>query len=107
MRRNKIGAMFLVSTLALAGIGISYAGFTDYLQVYGRITTADMSIEIVNYSGTIVWKVWDCQNDPAAKPPVDEIHIWRGNMINAPSDAMIQALYPLCCITPINSFRFF
>ena len=50
MRRNKIGSMFLVSVLALAGIGISYAGFSDSISVYGTVDTATVNLDIVAYS---------------------------------------------------------
>ena len=58
MRRNKIGAFFLVSTLALAGVGISYAGFTDYIQVYAKVDTATVKLDIVDYSCTVIYKIW-------------------------------------------------
>jgi hypothetical protein len=58
MRRNKLGAFFLVSTLALAGIGVSYAGFTDYIQIYGEIDNATVRLNIVDYSCTVIYKLW-------------------------------------------------
>lgn len=59
MNKNKIGTIFLVSVLALAGIGISYAGFTDTINVYGNVDTATVSLEIEYYSCTLLWKIWD------------------------------------------------
>jgi hypothetical protein len=58
MRKNKIGAIFLVSTLALAGLGLSYAGFYDDIYVYGYVSTATVEFEVVDYSGTWVFKIW-------------------------------------------------
>ena len=55
-KKGKIGTIFLVSILALAGVGISYAGFTDYIFVYGTVDTATVDIELTDwYSGTFVW----------------------------------------------------
>jgi len=54
---NKIGTVFLVSMLALAGLGASYAGFSDIITVYGEVDTATVELEITGYSGTWVYKV--------------------------------------------------
>jgi hypothetical protein len=59
MRKNKIGSLFLVAALALAGIGISYAGFTDTITVFGEVETGTVELKVVDYSGTDVYKVWD------------------------------------------------
>jgi len=40
MRTTKISSMFLISVIAIAGIGVSYAGLTDYIQIYGEVTVA-------------------------------------------------------------------
>jgi hypothetical protein len=58
MKKNKIGTLFLVSALALAGIGISYAGFTDTIYVYGTAETGTVEWCVVDYSSTEIWKVW-------------------------------------------------
>jgi len=56
--KNKIGSIFLVSILALAGLGASYAGFSDLIEVYGEVDTGTVDIEVTeNYSGTWVYKV--------------------------------------------------
>lgn len=56
--KNKMGAMFLITILALAGIGISYAGWTDSITVTGTVETGDVDINLVGwYSGTWVWKL--------------------------------------------------
>lgn len=57
MRKNKIGALFAVSFLALAGIGISYAGWHDVITISGSVQTGDVSWEIVEFSGTWVYKI--------------------------------------------------
>ena len=56
MKTNKIGSIFLISVLALAGIGISYAGWTDTITVSGNVSTGDVDIDLVKYSGTWVYK---------------------------------------------------
>lgn len=43
--------------LATAGLGISYAGFTDMVYVSGTIDTATVHLEYVSNSHTYAWKV--------------------------------------------------
>lgn len=94
MRRNKTGAMFLVTVLALAGVGITYAGFTDQISIYGTVKTATVDLEVTEwYSGTWVWKIWDIQE--YEKPEFEytildignEILIYQGWSQNAPTTA--------------------
>ena len=63
MRKNKVGSIFLVSMLALAGLGISYAGFSDIIYVSGTVETAELSLTVIGYSGTWAWKSIT-ENDP-------------------------------------------
>jgi len=51
----------MISVLALAGIGISYAGLTDTINIYGNVNTATVQFDILedSYSGTWVWKIYD------------------------------------------------
>ena len=53
----------MIAVLALAGIGMSYAGFTDTINVYGTVTTGTVDLEIDSYSGTWVWKVFDAVDE--------------------------------------------
>jgi hypothetical protein len=55
MKRNKFGSIFLVSMLALTGIGASYAGFNDIIYIYGTASTATVNLDIEAYSGCWVW----------------------------------------------------
>ena len=91
--------MFLVSVLALAGVGVSLAGFYDDIYVYGNVSTATVTFEVLNYSGTWVYKVygWDVEPDEptdlfpgciAAFVPDEEILIVRG--FNQPTAAMLD-----------------
>lgn len=56
MSVNKAGSLFLIAVLALAGIGVAYAGFTDTITVSGSVETGKVEFDIVEYSGTWVWK---------------------------------------------------
>jgi len=82
MKKNKIGAIFLISVLALASIGISYAGFTDTIYVYGTVKTATVELDLEAYSGTDVYKVWG----PDIQPD-DEVRIFRGYSFERPNPA--------------------
>lgn len=53
-RRVKLGTLFIVSLLALAGIGISYAGLTDTITIFGTVQTAVVEFQDVSYTGTYV-----------------------------------------------------
>jgi hypothetical protein len=100
MKRNKVGSIFMVSVLALAGIGISYAGFYDEIYVYGTVDTATVEIDWIGwYSGTWVWKIWII--DPVGEPPLppgpydyysiqEEILIYRGFQAHYPGAAAIE-----------------
>jgi uncharacterized repeat protein (TIGR01451 family) len=57
MKKGKIGTIFMVSVLALAGIGAAYAGLTDTIYIFGSVQTANVEFDI-DYSGTWVWKVY-------------------------------------------------
>jgi hypothetical protein len=98
MKKNKIGAIMLVSVLALAGVGVSIAGFYDEIFVYGYVSTATVEMSIVAVSGTWVWKIWGWDVLPvdpvfpsciATFIPDEEILIVRG--YEKPTDAMIEA----------------
>lgn len=86
MKGNKIGSIFLVSVLALAGIGVAYAGFTDSISVYGTVDTATVEIDYIGwFSGTWVYKIWDFDGTPTTPPGTpdefdlaNEILIYQG-----------------------------
>jgi hypothetical protein len=56
MRQAKIGAIFLMLIITLAGVGAGYAAWTDKIMIDGRINTGSVDIEVKGYSGTWVWK---------------------------------------------------
>jgi hypothetical protein len=68
---KKLGTVFMVATFALAGIGMSYAGFFDQVTVHGSVSTAYTGWEITGYSGTYVWK------DTAQ---TNEIYVYQGDL---------------------------
>lgn len=54
---KKIGILFLALVIALAGIGVGYAAWTDTITIEGTVNTGTVDLEVVGYSGTWVWKV--------------------------------------------------
>lgn len=77
MKTAKLSAMFLVSLMALAGIGIGYAAWTDTIYVQGTINTGSVGWHFTAYSGTWVYK--DLTTDAC------EIHpgSWHGDVVGA------------------------
>jgi predicted ribosomally synthesized peptide with SipW-like signal peptide len=59
MKSAKLGAIFLISVVALAGIGVGYAAWTDILTIDGTIDTGSVGWYFFDDSGTYVWKIWD------------------------------------------------
>lgn len=57
MKSAKLGAMFLISVLALAGIGMGYAAWTDTITIEGTVNTGNVDLAVRGYSGTWVWKL--------------------------------------------------
>ena len=70
MKSGKIGALFFMIIFCLAGIGMSYAGFTETLNIFGTVQTATVEFNIESYSGTWVYKVYG-----GASPPANEIYV--------------------------------
>lgn len=99
MKTNKIGSLFIISLLALAGIGISYAGFTDTITIFGTVTSGTVDIEVVEYSGTWVWKVWAVEE--GAQPPIFERFIFRGSTDEKPTDDEVRNMFPGCDVSLI------
>lgn len=76
METGKIGALFLVSVMALAGISAGYAAWTDTVTVQGTVNTASVDLQVVDYSGTDAWKVWGT----CPGVPDDELIVWEGTL---------------------------
>lgn len=54
----KLGVIFIVSAMALAGIGAGFAAWTDTVYIDGTVSTGSVEWEVIDYSGTYVWKVF-------------------------------------------------
>jgi hypothetical protein len=59
MKTAKLGAIFLISVLAIAGVGAGYAAWTDTIYIDGKVNTGSVGWKFVDYSGTWVWKNLD------------------------------------------------
>lgn len=59
MKTAKIGAIFLMSLMALAGIGAGYAAWTDTIYIAGTVNTGSVGWDVIEYSGTWVYKNLD------------------------------------------------
>jgi len=99
MKTNKIGTIFLISILALAGIGASYAGFFAKITVYGVVETATVELTVMDYSGTDVWKVY------GPNAPNGEIVEWHGFISDPsrPTQGSLENAYPGCTVIPVAS----
>jgi len=93
MSTAKLGVMFIVAAMALAGVGAGYAAWFDTVTVHGTVSTGDVDINVEDYSGTYVWKVY---GDGA---PDYEIYEWHGFMDEMPD---VEALYPDCTVELIS-----
>lgn len=71
MKSAKLGAMFLISILALAGIGMGYAAWTDTITINGTVNTGSVDIVVVDYSGLWVYK--QLSTDLLIESPVEII----------------------------------
>ena len=54
--RMKIGAMFIVAVMALAGVSAGYAHWTDSINIQATVVTGDVNWEFTGTSGTWGWK---------------------------------------------------
>lgn len=83
MKTGKIGAIFLMSILALAGIGAGYAAWTDTITIDGTVNTGNVQYTIKAYSET--WAYKDLR-DP------DERIVYFDNEVLDPGN---EGLYPV------------
>jgi hypothetical protein len=102
-----------VSVLALAGIGASYAGLFDEINIHGEISTAYVDFEIDHYSGTWVWKdpslvdqneieIFQGEYDPTQFPyPEDEAIGWAKGM--DPTDPAYDGIVKFWNIFPLTA----
>jgi len=55
----KIGFVFFIVVISLAGLSISYAGWTDQIDVNGTITTAEDFVPLIGHSETAWARMYD------------------------------------------------
>jgi hypothetical protein len=55
---SKIGAIFLVSIMALTAIGAGYSAWFDTITIHGTVGTGSVEWYVSEYSGTYAWKVY-------------------------------------------------
>jgi len=82
---TKIGVLFIVSAITLAGLGAAYSAWTDTIYIAGEVSTGSVGWHFTDYSGTWVWKVYGPNH------PVNEIYIVTGT-----NDTTWQSNYPGC-----------
>ena len=63
MKTAKLGALFLVSLMALAGVGAGYAAWTDTITIDGTVNTGKVDVVIEKLSSTYVWKIIDTHGE--------------------------------------------
>ena len=56
---RKISILLLVLVLALGSLGVAYARWSDTVLISGTVNTGDVDINVIDYSGTWVYKVPD------------------------------------------------
>jgi len=56
MKKNKLGIIFMGLIIIAACLGVGYAVWSDSITIYGTINTGNVSWEIIDYSGTWVYK---------------------------------------------------
>lgn len=59
METNKIGVIFLISILALAGTGVGYAMWLDNVDITATATTGNLEYRITNFAVTDQTKIGD------------------------------------------------
>ena len=88
MKSAKLGAMFLISVLALAGIGMGYAAWTDTITIDGTINTGDVEWHFTADSGTWVWKIYGT-GEPTNEIIIDHVGY---------DQAYWQGIYEFCTV---------
>ena len=81
---KKIGLLALALVLALGALGVGYAAWTDQVTIEGTVTTGTLSLDVVAYSGTQVFKMedgsayyqeWQNREGVPADPPAGAIQL--------------------------------
>jgi hypothetical protein len=56
---KRIGLLTMALVLALGSLGVAYAAWTDDIAIEGSVNTGDVNLNVVDYSGTWVYKCLD------------------------------------------------
>ncbi len=59
MKTAKLGIIFVVGIMALAGVGAGYAHWTDIIYIEGTVSTGSVGWEFIDHSGTYAFKDTD------------------------------------------------
>jgi len=69
MRKNKskintgkLAVLFIITAMALAGVGAGYSAWFDTITIQGEVSTGSVEWKVSGYSGTYVWKVYGLEN---------------------------------------------
>ena len=99
MKTAKLGAIFLISLMALAGAGVGYAAWFDTITVTGTVNTGSVGWDITGYSCTFVWKIHGL-NDYTDWG--NEIYVDYASLTEADSQVYVQNVYPSYTIELIS-----
>jgi predicted ribosomally synthesized peptide with SipW-like signal peptide len=86
---KKIGIICLALVVALGGLGIGYAAWTDSVTVTGTVNTGNVDIDVVDYSGTYVWKTPGYDDEDSQGSTIYDVTIESGWMSDIGDPAAI------------------
>jgi hypothetical protein len=86
-RFGKVGLIMVALVVAIGLMGAAFASWMDSLTISGEVSTGDLDLEVVRYSGTWVWKMPD--------HGIYEWHGWTDEFPGTPTDAVDLIAYAL------------
>jgi predicted ribosomally synthesized peptide with SipW-like signal peptide len=78
---KKTGFLVMALLLALGGLGIGYAAWTDTVTVTGNVTTGTLDLQIKDTSNTLVCKIENA-GDLGCGPECKIVHYWDSNVVS-------------------------
>jgi hypothetical protein len=81
---RKIGLLTMALVLALGSLGLAYAAWTDEIAIAGTVTTGDVDLNVVDYSGTWIYKDLDTDR-------IVNIHGWMSDPPAGPTNGLLVA----------------
>jgi len=94
----KLGVIFILIAMVLAGVGASYSAWFDTITVEGTVNTGSVSWEVIDVSETYVWKIHGLP-EPYNPDWGNEIYVDYEML----PEADIQAMFPGLLIEEISS----